>query len=116
MENQWPVLRYCDNHWKSHAIATSNYPQWLKNRLQKSDEPARKRHKSVLENDENAQPEFETNADRPMLEELDGGEDEDEDEDSNTSTSFPVVQDDQEETRTVTSRPRARPLMRQDPL
>ena len=45
MENQWLVLCYCNNHWKSHVITTSNYPQWLKNRLQKSDELAQKRHK-----------------------------------------------------------------------
>jgi len=28
MENEFRVLRFCDNHWKAHAIAASIYPQW----------------------------------------------------------------------------------------
>jgi hypothetical protein len=30
MEETFKVLRYCDNHWKSHHLATKNYPQWYK--------------------------------------------------------------------------------------
>jgi hypothetical protein len=29
MEERFVVLRYCDNHWKALAIATSNYSQWF---------------------------------------------------------------------------------------
>ena len=28
METQWPVLRYCENHWKANKVATSIYSQW----------------------------------------------------------------------------------------
>jgi hypothetical protein len=30
MEKEWPVLRYCENHWKTKQLATSIYPQWYK--------------------------------------------------------------------------------------
>jgi hypothetical protein len=30
MEETFKVLHYCDNHWKSHHLATKNYPQWYK--------------------------------------------------------------------------------------
>jgi hypothetical protein len=120
MESNWPVVGYCDNHWKAHAIATANYPQWLKTyrekKLEQSDKPARKRRKTVLEDDENGESESEsvsvTDRDSPMFEEVD------ENEDSNPSTPFPVgqLQDDQDELRAGTSRPRARLLPRKDPL
>jgi hypothetical protein len=28
MEKRWPILRFCEDHWKSNQIATLNYPQW----------------------------------------------------------------------------------------
>ena len=28
MESKYPVLRFCDNHWKANAIATAIYSQW----------------------------------------------------------------------------------------
>jgi hypothetical protein len=30
MEECFPVLQFCDNHWKAQAIATANYSQWYK--------------------------------------------------------------------------------------
>jgi hypothetical protein len=30
MEEHFPVLQFCDNHWKAQAIATANYLQWYK--------------------------------------------------------------------------------------
>jgi len=68
MEMHWPVLHYCDNHWKAHKIATQNYPQWYKNYHKKklkveeknSDEPAQKKHRTVIEDDENVQSLLET--------------------------------------------------------
>lgn len=29
MENAFPWLRYCDNHWKAHQIWRSYYPDWI---------------------------------------------------------------------------------------
>jgi hypothetical protein len=28
MEKRWPILRFCEDHWKSNQIVTLNYPQW----------------------------------------------------------------------------------------
>jgi hypothetical protein len=28
MEDEWTVLRYCENHWKANTITTSIYSQW----------------------------------------------------------------------------------------
>jgi hypothetical protein len=121
MELRWPVVRYCENHWKAHRIATDNYPQWYKNHCRKrpggeatkSDEPAAKKQRTIIEDDENVhlQSESETNAgDGPMPEEMDDNMD------SNASTSFHVRQDNQEVSRGGSSRPRARPLVLRDPL
>jgi hypothetical protein len=30
MEERFPVLQFCNNHWKAQAIATANYSQWYK--------------------------------------------------------------------------------------
>jgi hypothetical protein len=30
MESKFGVLRYCDNHWKAHTLATSIYSQWYR--------------------------------------------------------------------------------------
>ena len=112
----WPVLCYCDNYWKAQRIAIDNYPQWLKayrrKKLKKLDKPARKRCKSVPKDDENAESGSmsESNADDLMPEDMD------EDWHIDASTPFPADQDDQEEPRSDTSRPRARPLMWRDPL
>ena len=125
METRWPVLRYCENHWKAQRIAIDNYPQWYKTYSRKklgeeektSDEPAQKKRRTMIEDDENTQlrSESETNARGGSMSE---GVDENMDEylDSNTSTPFPVGQDDQEVPRGGSSRPRARPLTRTDPL
>ena len=122
IERRWPVLRYCENHWKAQRIAIDNYPQWYKTYSKKksgeegkkSDKPAPKKHKTIHEDDENGQspPQSEINADGQTLED----EDEDEDEDTNARTPFSVREDDQEEPRGGSSRPQARLLTRRDPL
>jgi hypothetical protein len=28
LEKRWPILRFCEDHWKAIQIATSNYSQW----------------------------------------------------------------------------------------
>jgi hypothetical protein len=33
MEIRWEVLRFCEDHWKVHQLATSNYPQWYKTHI-----------------------------------------------------------------------------------
>jgi hypothetical protein len=54
MEGEFEVLRYCDNHWKAHAVATTIYSQWYhvfhkkkhvpsKDEHDLDDEPPRKR-------------------------------------------------------------------------
>jgi hypothetical protein len=58
MESAFTVLRYCDNHWKSHAVATSIYSQWYHMFVKKNhqgvkeesappDEPARKKSRTT---------------------------------------------------------------------
>jgi hypothetical protein len=59
METKWPMLRYCENHWKVHAIATINYPAWyrgcvrreigLKDDDEGCDEPVAKKCKTTME-------------------------------------------------------------------
>ena len=115
MERCWPVLRYCDNHWKAHEIATANYPQWHKNHHKKklgaegnkhSDKPVQKKCRAVIEDDNDAafESESDNNIDGPMPEDTDVdmgmGEAE-----PNQSMSFLVPQDGQEGSREGTSRP-----------
>jgi hypothetical protein len=118
MERWWPVLWYCENHWKAQRIAINNYPQWYKTYSKnksgeigkKSDEPALKKQKTILEDNENGQlpPQSKINADGQMLK--------DEDEHTNARTPFSVGEDDQEELRVGSSRPWAWPLTWRDPL
>ena len=54
MEKKWPVLRYCENHWKVCALATSIYSQWYQGYRKKmlatrDEEPARKKARTVVE-------------------------------------------------------------------
>ena len=62
MESAFMVLRYCDNHWKAHMVATSIYSQWyhrfhnknlkkhqgIKEEPALQDEPARKKNKTDI--------------------------------------------------------------------
>jgi hypothetical protein len=125
MELQWPVVRYCKNHWKAHRIAMDNYPQWYKNHCrkrlggeaQKSDKPAVKKQRTIIEDDKNVQSQskLETNAgDSSMPKGMDNNMDGNMD--SNASMSFPVGQDNQEVLRGGSSRPWARLLALRDPL
>lgn len=49
MEEKFEVLRYCDNNWKSQAVATSIYSQWYHSRDENPspgpDEPPKKKAK-----------------------------------------------------------------------
>lgn len=62
MENQWPVLWYCENHWKANYIATKNYPLWYKTHHKDSSEaddieakePLQKKCKTTMIEDDNA--------------------------------------------------------------
>jgi hypothetical protein len=45
MESKFGVLRYCDNHWKVHTLATSIYSQWYRSF-------DKKRHAAKKENEE----------------------------------------------------------------
>ena len=59
MEAKWPMLCYCDNHWKAHAIVTTNYPAWyrgcirrevgLKDNDEGCNEPVTKRCKTAMD-------------------------------------------------------------------
>jgi hypothetical protein len=63
MEKHFPVLRYCENHWKAQAVATSIYSQWfrlfdskkphlkrpIKDEDNTDDEPDKKRLKTAIE-------------------------------------------------------------------
>jgi len=113
METQWPVLHYCENHWKVQHIATNNYPQWYKNRhmSSKADNtetkgPAQKRRK-VEDNDtgdHEADPDTDTDHDASDL-----------DEDSNIASPSWLEEGIREESTTGPSRPKARFILR-DPL
>jgi hypothetical protein len=43
MEREYPVLRFCDNHWKANALATAIYSQWYS----KYDGPPRKKARTM---------------------------------------------------------------------
>lgn len=61
METAFAPLRFCDNHWKAHAIATSIYSQWyhtfdkkrpaIKEESTPCDEPERKKSKTISTGD-----------------------------------------------------------------
>jgi hypothetical protein len=47
MEERFPVLQFCDNHWKAQAIATANYSQWYKYhkaKMEASEAEANRKH------------------------------------------------------------------------
>ena len=41
MEQKFPELRLCDNHWKADLIATLNYPSWYNNNVEKEEHSKR---------------------------------------------------------------------------
>ena len=65
MEAKWPMLCYCNNHWKAYAIVTTNYPTWycgyirrevgLKDDDKGCDEPVMKRCKMAMEEASNSE-------------------------------------------------------------
>lgn len=113
MERRWPVLGYCENHWKVRYLATKNYPQWYgkyeekmkKAKNNQTDEPPLKKPKNMIEDDDtgNCQSDVETDA-APEVS----------DRDINLASSSQLEDNIREVPRIGTSRPRARPL--KDPL
>ena len=113
MEKAWPVLRYCESHWKTRHMATSIYSQWYsayqsqkENQKRKQqdqrDSQATKKSRTATED---------TYIECPEREQVDVEED--------TSGSIPPVEDigrpeheqvAQEDVGARTSMPRARPL------
>jgi hypothetical protein len=116
MEKKWPVLCYCENHWKANTLVTSIYSQWYKryhkkmvadakeNKLDDS-EPVRKKARTAIEADDSSSSESESESDCNM----------------DSLSSAPVPQDEEtSDTRPSpnrqnrpsqgASRPRARPL------
>ena len=64
METQWPILRYCSNHWKTHHIATKNYSQWYgchKTNETEAKAPAEKKRKTTIGDDNTGN--YQTNSD-----------------------------------------------------
>ena len=113
MERRWPVLRYCENHWKVRYLATKNYPQWYgkyeekmkKAKNNQTDELPLKKPKNMIEDNDtgNCQSDVETDA-APEVS----------DRDINLASSSQLEDNIREVPRIGTSRPRARPL--KDPL
>lgn len=59
MEERFPVLNFCDNHWKAQAIATANYSQWhkyFKAKMGAEAEPNRKRVKEDSDDGSSIEP------------------------------------------------------------
>ena len=46
MEKDWPVLRYCEDHWKTRAFVTAYYSPWYTLLNRKMQEAARKEAKA----------------------------------------------------------------------
>jgi hypothetical protein len=59
MEKDWPVLCYCENHWKTRAFATAYYSPWytpLNRKMQEAVcKEAKAKLKAILEK-ENSEP------------------------------------------------------------
>ena len=65
METKWPMLCYCENHWKVHTITTINYPTWycgcirrevgIKDNDEDYDEPVTKKCKTTMEEASNSE-------------------------------------------------------------
>ena len=116
MEEHWPVLQYCANHWKANHIATLAYSQWYKyyhrkisaNQVTEQKGPAQKKLKKTVDSDDN---------DIQMDPETDTTHDSDaSDEDRSTTLPSQLDKDIREGPTRDTSRPRARPLRLGDPL
>jgi hypothetical protein len=115
MESRWPILQYCEDHWKVHALTTLNYSQWYRwydeRRTRERSMPvgrASKRVKTKIDNkdSEHLDSESQLNSSRPQTpsDDLHNGE---------IGPSEPEEEVTQEPNK-VSLRPRARPL--RDPL
>jgi hypothetical protein len=109
-------MLHCNNNWKAHEIATSNYPQWHKHYLRKKlvnklDGQAQKRCKVEIE-DEPSKSESE-NTDGLRPENKNVGMDKGEDKNDATSSLVPQCN---KGSRMGIPRPRAWALTRTDPL
>jgi hypothetical protein len=118
MEMRWSVLQYCDNHWKTHEITTSNYPQWHKSHCRrpvedlkkKLGEPAPKKRKTKAEDDMESKNETNTE-DCPMPENMDVDED-----NTDEGISLSVRHDNLKGSGSSSLMPRVQPLSWRDPL
>ena len=122
MESRWPILRYCEDHWKVHALATQNYSQWYrwydeKKTREKSMGRASKRAKpSRIEGNANRASERLDSESQADPGELDGWRAQTPSDDLHSDGSEPSEPEEEvtQELSMVSSRPKARPL--RDPL
>jgi len=113
MENRWPILRYCQDHWKAHLITTKNYSQWYipyDKRTREDNEketkgPAPKKLKMMTEDDYTGV----SQTDTPPEDSDDNDNNNDNDNDS-PAPSW-LKNDVQEGSSRGASRPKPRPLM-----
>ena len=115
MEKKWPVLCYCENHWKDYHLTTKTYPGWYKGYHKKKSTgkgkdikgkgPALKRRKTTVEDDDagDCQTDPKTNTVPDGL-----------DDDHTIALPSWLEEDVHEGSSMGTSRPKARPL--RDPL
>jgi hypothetical protein len=101
MENEWDVLRLCDNHWKAKMVATLTYSQWYggfdrKMKATKGDKPTTKKRRISTEEPDASSPSPPPEARSPSPS-------------SETDLEGPLAESSQA-ARSILSRPRARSL------
>jgi len=113
MEEQWPILWYCKNHWKVNYLVTQNYPIWHKTHQKnlgkdnntETKGPTQKRHRTTTEGNDTGDSQIDpkTDIEPKALED-----------DSNIALLSWLNKDICKGPRRDTSRPKAKPL--RDPL
>jgi hypothetical protein len=118
MENRWPVLRYCEDHWKVHALATLNYSQWYRwyderRTREKSMGRASKRAKSRIEGTANRDSERLDSESQADPGEFYGSRPQTPSDNLHSDGSEPSEPEEEvtQELSKVSSRPKARPLI-----
>jgi hypothetical protein len=101
MKREWPVLRYCERHWKVRQLATSIYSQWYSAYHKAQSQQADQKRK---QDDNRASPATKKSWATLENEDIEGMDPVD------ILSSMPPVEDIQEDASTCTLRPRARPL------
>jgi len=119
METRWPILQYCENHYKAHLLTTKHYSQWYKthhmaqtigkDNNKETNRPPSKKFKTMVEDDHTCV----SQADTPPE---DSDIDDNDDNNNNNNNPKPSWLKDnvQEGSSRGISRPKARPL--RDPL